>query len=236
MRFWAVIPAAGKGARFGAELPKQYLKIGDEFLLERVVRLFCEHPRISGVTVALAKDEPYWPTLSVATHPRVRTAAGGDARCRSTLNALYALDAGGAAENDWVLVHDAARPCLRRTDLDRLMDVLADHPVGGLLAVPVRDTLKRAGPDGEVAATVDRATLWHALTPQMFRLGPLTRTLAQVLADGDDVTDEAQAMERAGMRPQLVPGNADNVKVTYAADLALAETCILRQERDDRDR
>jgi 2-C-methyl-D-erythritol 4-phosphate cytidylyltransferase len=147
--------------------------------------------------------------------------AGGAERCHSVLNALDDL-AREADPADWVLVHDAARPCLRRADLDRLITELKDDPVGGILAVPVRDTMKGADGDGRIRSTLDRAALWHAYTPQMFRLGPLRDALRDAIACGDLVTDDASAMERAGFAPRLIEGHADNIKITRAEDLPLA--------------
>jgi 2-C-methyl-D-erythritol 4-phosphate cytidylyltransferase len=153
---------------------------------------------------------------------------GGTERCHSVLKALDAL-AGEAAAEDWVLVHDAARPCLSRADLYRLVDCLRDHPVGGLLAVPVRDTMKRCSPDGSVMATVERAGLWHAYTPQMFRFGLLSASLRSSIAAGELVTDEAAAVERAGLVPRVVEGSFGNIKVTRPQDLALAAFFLGRE-------
>ena len=161
--------------------------------------------------------------------PRVQRVVGGAERPESVLRLLDAL-AERVPEEEWVLVHDAVRPCVRSADIDRLIDCLADHPAGGLLGTPVRDTIKRADPAGRVEATVAREGLWHALTPQMFRLGALRQALAGALAAGVLVTDEAAAMEWAGWRPELVEGTADNLKITRPEDLALAAFYLARQE------
>jgi 2-C-methyl-D-erythritol 4-phosphate cytidylyltransferase len=161
----------------------------------------------------------------------VRTVPGGAERCHSVLNALELL-AGHAAADDWVLVHDAARPCLRPADLACLLDTLAEDPVGGLLAVPVRDTMKRADIGDRVETTVDRNGLWHALTPQMFRLQALREALGKAIAAGVLVTDEAAAMEWAGHRPRLVAGAGDNLKITRPEDLPLAAYYLERQLQD----
>ncbi len=215
----------------GASKPKQYLDLAGRPVIEYALGLFVEHPRIAGVLVALDPDDHHWPTTAFADHPRVRRVDGGTERCHSVANALDVLAADVAAEGDWVLVHDAARPCLRREDLDRLLVALADHPVGGLLGVPVRDTMKRATPDHSVRATVPRDDLWHAFTPQMFRLGPLRRALHAALASDSLVTDDAGAMERMGLAPLLVEGHADNIKITRPEDLPLAEFHLRRQGR-----
>ncbi|WP_411562080.1 2-C-methyl-D-erythritol 4-phosphate cytidylyltransferase [Pseudomonas shirazensis] len=217
--FWAVIPAAGVGARMAADRPKQYLQLGGRTIIEHSLDCFLGHPTLKGVVVSIAADDPYWPGLACANDARIQRAAGGRERADSVLNALLLLHAQGAADGDWVLVHDAARPNLARSDLDRLLAELADDAVGGLLAVPARDTLKRADSNGRVSATVDRSTIWQAFTPQMFRLGALHRALAECLVSDVTVTDEASAMEWSGLAPRLVEGRSDNIKVTRPEDL-----------------
>jgi 2-C-methyl-D-erythritol 4-phosphate cytidylyltransferase len=217
--FWAVIPAAGIGSRMRADRPKQYLTLAGRTILEHTLACFLDHPGLKGVVVSLAEDDPFWPHLSCSRDPRIHRAPGGSERADSVFNALLCLVELGASEDDWVLVHDAARPNLARSDLDNLLAVLADDPVGGLLAVPARDTLKRAGPDGRVRETVDRSVIWQAYTPQMFRLAPLQHALADARVAGVAVTDEASAMEWAGLAPRLVEGRADNLKVTRPEDL-----------------
>ena len=217
--FWAVVPAAGIGARMAADRPKQYLQLGTRSILEHSLDCFLDHPNLKGLVVSLAADDPYWPTLQSAGDPRIQRAAGGQERADSVLNALLLLHAQGAADDDWVLVHDAARPNLARSDLDKLLAELADDPVGGLLAVPARDTLKRADANGRVSATVDRSTIWQAYTPQMFRLGALHRALADSLVADVAITDEASAIEWSGQAPRLIEGRSDNIKVTRPEDL-----------------
>jgi 2-C-methyl-D-erythritol 4-phosphate cytidylyltransferase len=227
---WALIPAAGAGRRMGAAIPKQYLDLAGQPVLEYSLRLFLDHPRIRGLAIALDAADERWEALPSAHHPAILRVTGGAERCHSVLNALEAL-AERAAEDDWVLVHDAARPCLRREDLDLLIATLEDHPVGGLLGVPVRDTMKAANAQGEVVNTVSRAGLWHAYTPQMFRLGPLRQALRQAIAAGQLVTDDASALEIAGFQPLLVAGHADNIKITRPEDLDLAHFYLLKQGR-----
>ncbi len=217
--FWAVIPAAGVGARMAADRPKQYLQLGGRTILEHTLGCFLDHPSLKGLVVSLASDDPYWPNLACATDPRIQRADGGSQRSGSVLNALLQLNALGADDDDWVLVHDAARPNLSRDDLDKLLAELAHDPVGGLLAVPARDTLKRADKHGRVLETVDRSLVWQAYTPQMFRLGALHRALADSLVADAVITDEASAMEWSGQAPRLVEGRADNIKVTRPEDL-----------------
>ena len=219
---WVVIPAAGVGARMNADRPKQYLPLAGKTVIEHTLHRFLGHPRIAGIVLALDADDTYWASLDITTAKPLDTVTGGRERCHSVLNALvYLRDV--IDEDAWVLVHDAARPCLAAPDLDALFDALGNDPVGGLLATPVRDTIKRADRELRVDATIDRSALWHALTPQMFRLGLLTRALQQSLADDFLVTDEASAVEHFGLQPRLIEGRADNIKITRPEDLALAE-------------
>lgn len=217
--FWVVIPAAGIGSRMRADRPKQYLQLAGRTILEHTLDCFLDHPRLKGLVLSLAAGDPFWPALPCATDPRIQRVEGGAERADSVLAGLLRLVELGAQEGDWVLVHDAARPNLARSDLDRLLAELADDPVGGLLAVPARDTLKRIGADGRVAETVDRSLIWQAYTPQMFRFAALHRALADALVAGVAVTDEASALEWAGQAPKLVEGRADNLKITRPEDL-----------------
>lgn len=219
--FWVVIPAAGVGSRMRADRPKQYLPLNGRCLIEHTLDCFLNQPGLSGLVVCLSPLDEWWPDLGCARDPRITRADGGRERADSVLNGLQALIALGAGEQDWVLVHDAARPNLAESDLHNLLHTLQDDPVGGLLAVPVRDTLKLAGPDGRVSSTPDRSLFWQAYTPQMFRLGALRTALHDALAAGVTITDEASAMEWAGQAPRLVEGRADNIKVTRPEDLAL---------------
>ncbi len=219
--FWLVIPAAGIGSRMQAQCPKQYLTVSGKTILELTLACFLEHPSVRGIVLALAEDDRWWSQLPLATDPRIGTVTGGTERADSVLNALLALHDCGAKADDWVLVHDAARPLLKREDLDRLLTCLATDPVGGLLAVPARDTLKHVGADGRVLNTIDRSVIWHALTPQMFRLGLLQRALAAALQAQVAVTDESSAMEWAGFTPRVIEGLASNIKITRPEDLLL---------------
>jgi len=229
-KFWVIIPAAGIGARMNAEHPKQYLKLNGKTVLEHTLDCFIHHPRISGVIVAIAAHDEYWPTLHFNTKRPVMTVDGGTERCHSVLNALHGLEE-LAEQHDWVLVHDAARPCLSKEDLDKLLITMATHPVGGLLGVPVHDTIKKVDPVALVEATIDRESLWRALTPQMFRYGLLRDSLNKALADGYLVTDDASAIEHAGHAPLMLEGCADNIKITRPEDLALAEFYLTKNKR-----
>lgn len=218
-RYWAVIPAAGAGKRMQSDVPKQYLQINGKPIIEYTLEVFIKHPDIESVIVAISDIDEYWNELSVSKHPKVKTTEGGIERCHSVINCLdYLNDI--ADEGDWVLVHDAARPCLKSSDIDKLINNVSATD-GGLLALPVRDTMKRSN-DRHVCETVSREGLWHALTPQMFRLHNLQQALKAVIDSGELVTDESLAMERAGYRPLLVEGRPDNIKVTHNADLYLA--------------
>lgn len=230
---WAVIPAAGGGTRMGADRPKQYLPLAGKTVLRHVLERFARHPRIAGIVVALAANDPYWEDQSRPRGAALHTVTGGAERCESVLNALRYLR-GIAEPGDWVLVHDAARPCLRPGDLDRLISTLAEHPVGGLLGTPVPDTLKRVDENGTVSGTFDRTGIWRALTPQMFRLGMLLEALEAAIGAGVLVTDEAAAIERAGHAPRMVEGSPDNLKITTAGDLPMAELILGRQILDER--
>lgn len=224
---WAVVPAAGSGRRFGGELPKQYARIGGRPLLQWTLERLLAHQQVDGVVVVLAREDRHWPAWETLCGKPVLTAIGGAERSDSVLAGLNALP-DEVADKDFVLVHDAARPCLRGSDVDRLIE-LCRGTDGGLLAAPVRDTLKRAddgyGPHAfpvMVDSTVPRQGLWRALTPQMFRRGALVRALEAASARGEQPTDESAAMEASGLRPLLVEGAEDNLKVTTPYDLALA--------------
>lgn len=225
--FWLVIPAAGIGSRMQAACPKQYLKVADKTILELTLNCFLQHPGLRGAVLALATHDHWWPQLSCADNPLISTVEGGAERANSVLNALMALSASGADKDDWVLVHDAARPLLERPDLDRLLSTLAQDPVGGLLAVPARDTLKQVTADGHVVTSIDRSVIWHALTPQMFRLGLLQENLTAALAAGAAVTDESSALEWGGYAPRVVEGSANNIKITRPEDLQLLQTLLV---------
>jgi 2-C-methyl-D-erythritol 4-phosphate cytidylyltransferase len=222
MNYWLVMPAAGVGRRFGADRPKQYAPLCGRTVIEWALAPFLSDPRCAGAVVALAGDDPYWASIAP---PSVLPAPGGPQRSYSVRHGLTAL-AERANRDDWVLVHDAARPCLPRGDLDRLLAELATHPVGGLLATPAADTLKRADTGREVEQTVDRTGLWRALTPQMFRYGRLCEALDRAHAAGRMPTDEAQALEWLGDHPKLIEGAPANLKITCAADLALAAALL----------
>ena len=225
VRRWAVVPAAGRGERFGGSLPKQYVPLLGRPALSWSLAALLAEPAILGIMVAIAPGDRRFARLPEARDPRVRSCPGGARRELSVANALAAL-AGEARDEDWVLVHDAARPCLHPDDLRALLEVVGEDAVGGLLALPLSDTLKAADPRGCSARTLPREGLWRALTPQMIRYGVLRRALALSIERDRPVTDEAAAVEALGMRPRLVPGRADNIKVTQPEDRAMAEAIL----------
>ena len=218
----AIVPAAGIGSRMGADCPKQYLTLAGKTILEHTLGCLLSHPAIARVIVALAPHDGWFEQLAVAADPRILRVEGGSERAYSVLNALH------VAEGKWVLVHDAARPCLTQGDLDALI-ASAMACDGAILGSRVRDTMKRTDGAGNIVATVEREQLWHALTPQMFPTGTLTRALEEGLALGALITDEASAMERAGFTVKMVEGRADNIKVTRPEDLSLAELFLQQQ-------
>jgi len=222
-RFHVLIPAAGVGSRMGGATPKQYLPLLGKAVIEHALQVFLASPRISSITVVLSADDSDWDQLQSATNKLIHVRrCGGSTRAETVLNGLHAIAAEVAAD-DWVLVHDAARPGFNLAMLDKLLDELQHDSVGGLLAIPLADTLKRADNAGRVAKTEPRDGLWQAQTPQMFRYDLLKRAL---IAAGGAPTDEAQAVEALGHKPKLVAGELCNLKITYPQDLVLAEAIL----------
>ena len=246
MRYWLVMPAAGVGRRFGQSIPKQYADLHGRTVMEWSLAPFLYDSRCLGVVVVLGETDPHWPavaarlpamtgehplgevTAQTASLPRVVTALGGKDRSDSVRNGLDALS-DRAGPDDWVLVHDAARPCVLRQDVDKLLDRVRSHRIGGLLATPAADTLKRAGDHKDVLQTVDRANLWRALTPQMFRYRALCDALDEAQEHSRSPTDEAQALEWVGERPLIVEGSTTNIKITSADDLVIAVALLAAQ-------
>lgn len=228
-QYWCVVPAAGVGKRMGGPTPKQYLPLLGKQVAEHTLSTLLRVTLFSGIVVALSEEDPYWSTCDAFKSSRVTRCIGGAERYHSVLNGLAALQH-RAQPDDWILVHDVARPCVRVNDIQHLIKRVSTHPVGGLLASPVRDTMKRANPEGEVTETVDRQHLWHALTPQMFRYSVLRNAIENGLAEGLAMTDEASAIEALGLRPLLVEGSADNIKITHPQDLPLAALFLQQQQ------
>lgn len=224
----AVVPAAGVGSRMQADRPKQYLKISGKTILEHTVEKLLTHILVDKVIVAISDDDPYFPQLSLANNPEVIRVSGGKERADSVLSALDYIESNQLAQ--WAMVHDAARPCVDLNDIDNLIEVAVTNQLGGILATPVRDTMKRANAQQNIDHTVDREALWHALTPQLFKTQPLRYALSQALDQGVPITDEASAIEWLGEKPALVHGRADNIKITQPEDLALAEFYLTRNK------
>lgn len=230
-RYWAVVPAAGVGKRMQSTKlmrPKQYLEIRGHSILEYTLMRLGQLDVLSGILLVLHPDDSWFSQLDITLHCGLDTTAGGAERAISVYHGLKAL-AARADDNDWVLVHDVVRPCVSLADLNRLVSTLSDDPVGGLLALPVTETMKKVAPDGAVAYTVPRDDYRLAGTPQMFRYGLLMAALSNALELRATVTDEAQAMERMGHPVKLVPGGADNIKITHPEDLVLAEFILKGQ-------
>ena len=221
-RIWAVVPAAGTGSRMNSALPKQYLELAGKPVICHVLEVFDRHPRLSGTVIALAEGDANWAAIKPALNKPLYQVTGGATRMQSVINGLTYLTE-HAGPDDWVMVHDAARPCLSHADLDRLIDTLVAHAVGGLLGVRIADTVKRVDAGGGVTQTLDRSHLWRAFTPQMFRLGMLHAALTDAAVNQCEVTDEAAGMERMGYTPMMVEGRPDNIKITHRHDLAIAE-------------
>jgi len=238
LNYWAVVPAAGVGKRMGSDIPKQYLKLHDKAVIEHSCQRLLDHEKITGIVVALGSEDEYWADIQLQTSKPVIRVDGGEERCHSVLNALNELlrccddDSVNVQAHDWVLVHDAARPCLRNSDIDLLIEQLSNHAVGGILALPVRDTMKRQLTDQSIDQTVDRDGLWHALTPQMFTLEMLQQAMTDAIESGYMITDESSAIEYMGLNPLLVEGHEDNIKITRKPDLKLAEM-YLRAQSDE---
>ena len=216
--FHVIIPAAGTGNRMASVLPKQYVPLAGKPMISHTIQVFFKHPRITSIHLALNPEDDFWRSLPLEPASKLKLHyTGGDSRSETVLNTLRAIE---AADDDWILVHDAARPGLTQQLLDNLMNALENDAVGGLLALPLADTLKEADVANRVAGTIPRANLWQAQTPQMFRYGLLKKALENF---NGVATDEAEAIEALGLQPKLVQGELRNLKITYPQDLVLLE-------------
>lgn len=224
-RLWAVVPAAGCGLRMQTVTPKQYLMIHDKTVIEHAINALLAFNGIECIMVALDPNDQCWANLDLSNHPKIQTVQGDAHRCESVLNGLSALQ-NKAAKDDWVLVHDAVRPCLSLTDINALVSQVDSHPVGGLLGAPLTATIKRCNDRNEVINTVERNELWQAFTPQMFRYETLFTALTQAVNTQQWVTDEAAAVEQLGLKPLMVMGAGNNIKITRPNDLAIAEKIL----------
>ncbi len=230
----------------GGELPKQYLRLGGKSIAEHTLGSLLSLPQLHSILVCIHPQDHHWRRLRIARTPGLRTVPGGERRSQSVLNALQALKE-LAAEGDWVLIHDLVRPCIQPADVERLLHAVGNHPVGGLLALPLQDTIKEsaappgaslgvAQPPSVVLRTLDRSRLWRAQTPQVFRYGMLLRALEECTARNHPVTDEAQALEVCAAAPLLVEGAPGNLKITHPQDLPLAALYLRHRQRRARPR
>ena len=225
-----LIPAAGRGRRYGGSRLKQYLPVAGKPVLAHSIKAFQFHPMISSITVILAEDDQWFESAVGLLTTNVNTVTGGETRAHSVRNGLrYISD--NYSDTDWALVHDAARPCLSGSRLEKFLEQGLESENGAILAVPIGDTLKRAGESQEIVATVDRSGLWAAQTPQLFRVGALIAAIDAAHEAGCELTDEASAMEFTGVKPLLVMGSAANIKITHSSDLAIAEALFARKEQ-----
>ena len=228
-KIWSVVPAAGIGSRVGANMPKQYIRVNGISIIEHTLKKLASCAEIEKIVVALSSDDEYFINLSTVNEYPIHLVEGGAERSDSVLAGLEYLRT-QADDNDWVLVHDAARPCILQNDITRLISTLKTHKVGGILGLPVRDTMKRVSSNTEISKTIDRESLWHALTPQMFRIGMLYDALIECKNKNLNVTDEASAIEQVGLKPLMVEGRSCNIKVTQPDDLQLAAFYLGQQE------
>ncbi len=228
INFWAVVPAAGVGKRMNADRPKQYLELVGLTVIEQTLSRLLQADVFAAIAVAISAEDPYWPELAICKQEKIITAPGGKERADSVLSGLQSIR-DKAQDDDWVLVHDAARPCLTTYDIHSLINSLQNDAVGGILALSSHDTLKRVADDA-IVDTLDRRMIWRALTPQMFRYGLLKSALEETAGD-TRVTDEASAVEIQGLTPKIVEGRPDNIKITRPEDLALAQFYLQQQEQ-----
>ncbi len=231
-KLWAIVPAAGVGSRMQREVPKQYLSVAGKTVIEHTLERLLECEQLEGIVVCLSPSDGRFPELAIAQRSAIETTLGGDTRAQSVLNGLAAIE-GQVSEDDWVLVHDAARPCISSASIAHLLHQTKEDKVGGILALPAKDTLKQALADQAVVSqTLDRSLVWQAQTPQMFRYGLLADSLRRALDLNVEITDEASALEWAGHRVKLIEGSARNIKITTPDDLALAEFLLTMEEHD----
>ncbi|MDW3095191.1 MAG: 2-C-methyl-D-erythritol 4-phosphate cytidylyltransferase [Gammaproteobacteria bacterium] len=226
---WAVIPAAGIGERVGSSLPKQYLKIAGKTILEHAISPFIKNSCIAGITIALNQQDVHFDELNIKTRSqKIHTVIGGATRAHSVLNALNSFEA-QLDKDDFVLVHDAARPCLTMSDLEKLIGVCIQHDVGGIVGSPMPDTIKQVE-KGNIENTLDRENIWRAYTPQMFKFEVLRSAILKAFADNVRITDEANALEYVGYKPCMVEGDSQNLKITTAEDVSIAEMILQKRK------
>ena len=229
-RLWVVIPAAGIGKRMGVDIPKQYITVCDKAIIEHTVEKFTSRNDLQGILVALSNSDQHWSTLELSKNNKITTVTGGEERYKSVYNALCSLK-NKADDDDWILVHDAVRPCITTFEIDQFIADL-DHlnGIGGILALPCFETMKKANTNHEIEETIDRKFIWHAQTPQMFRYKKLFLAIEKIMNENIFITDEAMAMELAGYKPMLIQGTHSNIKITDQNDLKYLES-FLKQEK-----
>jgi 2-C-methyl-D-erythritol 4-phosphate cytidylyltransferase len=230
-KYWAIVPAAGVGQRFAADIPKQFHHLNGTLVAQHTLNRLLSLPLINAIIAPCDVGSGYWSKVPATSDRRVRLVAGGAQRAHSVLNGLVALEE-LATENDWVLVHDMARPCTTAVNISKLITEVGDHPVGGILAAPINDTLKIIDADKSIVSTVNRAQYRAAQTPQMFRFGLLKSSIEAMLDEQKFPTDEASAIEYAGLSAVVVEGRQDNIKITRREDLAIAEAIMKNQETE----
>ncbi len=231
-KIWAIVPAAGVGSRVGAAVPKQYIRVNGLSVIEHTLNKLAACESIEKIIVALSQEDEHFINLSTINAHPIQIVEGGKERSDSVLSALEYLKT-IADDNDWVLVHDAARPCVLTEDINRLISKLKPHEVGGILGLPVKDTMKRVTGSkmkAQIVETIDRENMWHALTPQMFRIGTLYDAITECHKNKLIVTDEASAIEQLGLKPAIVEGRASNIKITQPDDIQLAAFYLGLQE------
>ncbi len=226
----AIVPAAGVGSRMKADRPKQYLLLNGKTVLEHTLEQLLSYPLVDNIIVAVSESDPYFGELAIAKDKRIIRVSGGSERADSVLSGLTYVKENQLSE--WVMVHDAARPCIRHSDIEKLIEAVIPHHAGGILASPVRDTMKQATSEKQIDTTIDRSVLWHALTPQLFTTDLLYTALKIGLEKSFLITDESSAIELMGYKPKLVQGRADNLKITQPEDLDLAEFYLQKMKKE----
>lgn len=227
--YWAIVPAAGVGSRMQSDRPKQYLPLAGKTVIQHTLEKLAAVPQVTGIVMALGADDAYWDELKIKLSKPLKIVEGGKDRVHSVFNAVSSI-ADALNEDDWLLVHDAARPCVQVKDIIQLIEAVSEHECGGLMAVPASDTLKMSNDRQYVEKTIDRSRIWHALTPQCFRAPLLLEALKKGIKHPQGITDESSAMEAMGYQPLLVEGRSDNVKITRPEDIALAEFYFQRED------
>jgi len=238
--YYCIIPAAGSGVRFASSVPKQYVSVCDRTLIEHTLIKFCNYPRIKKIIVPVAPDDTFFSSLEIAHHEKILVVTGGCSRPESVLCALKRLATLGANDQDWILIHDAVRPCISTQDIKKLIAEVGSHEVGGFLGITVRDTLKRISPNAGILETVARNDYIQAQSPQLFRKHVLERAYALAMQSTKEhlekFTDEASLIEAMGLQPKVVLGSAQNIKLTYSEDLFLIEQILRKDEGSENDK